>query len=50
MSGDWANKFGYYEMCLREDYHYSSVMIKADPMTFLYGFCHTNVCDANDFN
>lgn len=50
MSGHWANKFGYYEMCLREEYHYSTVMIKADPMTFLYGFCHTNICEANDFN
>ncbi|CAD8048697.1 unnamed protein product [Paramecium primaurelia] len=50
MSGDWANKFGYYEMCLREEYHYSSVMIKSDPMTFFYGFCHTNICEANDFN
>ncbi|CAK82315.1 unnamed protein product (macronuclear) [Paramecium tetraurelia] len=50
MSGDWANKFGYYDMCLREEYHYSSVMIRQNPMTFFYGFCHTNICEADDFN
>lgn len=50
MSGDWPNKFGYYDYCLRENNHYSSVKVDLVPMKFLYGFCHTNVCEAEDFN
>lgn len=50
MSGTWANKFGFYDYCLGDENHYSSVNVIASPLNFMYGFCHTNICDANDFN
>lgn len=50
MSGNWPNRFGYYDLCLRENNHYSTLEVDATPIKFLYGFCHSSICDADDFN
>lgn len=50
LSGDWLERFGYYDRCLGMDNGYSSVAIDASPLKGYYGFCHTDNCTADDFN
>ncbi|CAD8057929.1 unnamed protein product [Paramecium sonneborni] len=50
LSGDWIEKFGYYDECLRIDKAYSSVQIDQITSKFNYGFCHSKICSVEDFN
>ncbi|CAD8140737.1 unnamed protein product [Paramecium octaurelia] len=50
LSGDWIGKFGYYDRCYRNDYSYTSVEIDQQLFKQYYGFCHSNICSAKDFN
>ncbi|CAD8137883.1 unnamed protein product [Paramecium octaurelia] len=50
ISGNWVEKFGYYDRCLREDKTYTSLQIDQILYKLNYGFCHSNICSAHDFN